>query len=303
MPEQDGLLPVVTSKKESPMIVGIDHVVILVQNLATAIDDYTALGFTVTPGGEHADGATHNALIAFADGSYLELLAFRRHTPDHRWWRPGENGEGLIDWALLPDAIANDIAQAAERGIMYDVPVAGGRVRPDGQEVAWEMAMPRMAGLPFLCGDVTPRVLRVPEGEACEHANGATGIAGVTVAVDDIETSSQHYRALLTMNIHPYGRPYHATPPTRFTIPETGARMAIFPAGHAMVTLAEPSRESRESTEADATFDASSISLSQQLVFRGVGPYALTLYTRSGGDAGVLDPALTHGVRLELIPD
>jgi catechol 2,3-dioxygenase-like lactoylglutathione lyase family enzyme len=284
------------------MIVGIDHVVILVQNLTTAIDDYTALGFTVTPGGEHADGATHNALIAFADGSYLELLAFMRSVPEHPWWRPGEGGEGLIDWALLPDAIADDIAQAAQRGIMFDGPVAGGRMRPDGQEVAWEMAMPQMAGLPFLCGDVTPRALRVPEGEAREHANGATGIAGVTVAVGDIETSSQHYRALLTMGAQPYGRPYHATPPTRFTIPETGARMAIFPAGRAMVTLAEPSRASRESAEADDTFEAGTISLSQQLAFRGDGPYALTLYTRSGGDAGVLDPTLTHGVRLELIP-
>jgi hypothetical protein len=161
-----------------------------------------------------------------------------------------------------------------------------------------------MAGLPFLCGDVTPRALRVPGGESCEHANGTTGIAGVTVAVDDIETSSQHYRALLTMGAQPYGRPYYATPPTRFTIPETGARMAIFPAGRAMVTLAEPSRASRESAEAEDTLDVDTgvISLSQQLVFRGDGPYALTLYTRSGGDAGVLDSTLTHGVRLELVP-
>ncbi|PMP81392.1 MAG: VOC family protein, partial [Roseiflexus castenholzii] len=60
------------------MITCIDHIVILVRDLLAAIDDYTALGFTVTPGGVHADGATHNALVAFVDGGYLELIAFRR---------------------------------------------------------------------------------------------------------------------------------------------------------------------------------------------------------------------------------
>ena len=58
------------------MIQSIDHIVILVRNLEEAIADYTALGFTVTPGGVHADGATHNALVPFDDGSYLELIAF-----------------------------------------------------------------------------------------------------------------------------------------------------------------------------------------------------------------------------------
>ncbi|MEI6179461.1 MAG: VOC family protein, partial [Chloroflexales bacterium] len=51
------------------VISAIDHLVILVGNLAAAVADYEALGFTITPGGEHTDGATHNALISFADGS------------------------------------------------------------------------------------------------------------------------------------------------------------------------------------------------------------------------------------------
>ena len=68
------------------MLKGIDHVVILVKNLDQAVADYTQLGFNVVPGGEHTDGATHNALVAFADGSYLELIAFKREAPEHRWW-------------------------------------------------------------------------------------------------------------------------------------------------------------------------------------------------------------------------
>ena len=41
------------------------------------------------------------------------------------------------------------------------------------------------------------RGLRVPEGEVRRHPNGATGIAGVTVAVADVEASLARYRAFL----------------------------------------------------------------------------------------------------------
>lgn len=53
------------------MIRSIDHIVILVGDLAAAVADYTERGFTVIPGGAHPSGATHNALVAFADGAYL----------------------------------------------------------------------------------------------------------------------------------------------------------------------------------------------------------------------------------------
>lgn len=52
------------------MFTGIDHVVIAVADLEGAIASYAQAGFTVVRGGRHNIG-THNALIAFADGSYL----------------------------------------------------------------------------------------------------------------------------------------------------------------------------------------------------------------------------------------
>src|SRR5262245_23920283 len=143
------------------MIRAIDHIVILVNDLAAASADYAAIGFTVTPGGEHTGGATHNALIAFADDTYLELIAFKRAEPGHRWWRHAALGEGLVDFALLPSATADDIAAARERGVAYAGPADGGRLRPDGQQIAWQLGMPPTPDLPFLCGDVTPRALRV----------------------------------------------------------------------------------------------------------------------------------------------
>ena len=56
-------------------MIQLDHVVISVSNLEEAMEDYRRLGFNVLPGGEHASGTTHNALVVLADGTYLELMA------------------------------------------------------------------------------------------------------------------------------------------------------------------------------------------------------------------------------------
>ena len=78
------------------MLLGVDHLVIGVGDLGAAMRDYAALGFSVVPGGRHAAG-THNALIALADGAYLELVAFHEPYPAHRWWaaleRQGKDAE------------------------------------------------------------------------------------------------------------------------------------------------------------------------------------------------------------------
>lgn len=181
----------------------IDHVVMLVSDLAAATAQYTTRGFTVVPGGAHTDGATHNALIALADGSYIELIAFTRAAPEHRWWRHTQYGEGPIDWALLPNDIARDIATAQQRGVGYSGPIAGGRLRPDGQELRWQTGLAPSADLPFLCADVTPRTLRVPQGKAQQHANGAQGIARIAVTIRDMEASTGHYRSLLDTASNP----------------------------------------------------------------------------------------------------
>jgi len=180
------------------MINAIDHVVILVKDLDAAIADYSDLGFTVVPGGEHADGLSHNALVALADGSYLELIAFKRPPPDEHLFSTGyKTGEGLVTFALLPTEIAKDVEEVRKRGLEMDGPFPGGRVRTDGQRVEWQIARPPTRDLPFLCGDVTPRDLRVPGGEARQHSNGATGVSSIDLAVTDLAASMQRYRALL----------------------------------------------------------------------------------------------------------
>jgi hypothetical protein len=250
--------------KEPPMIRAIDHLVILVEDLAAASADYAALGFTVAPGGEHADGATHNALVVFADGTYLELIAFRRPAPEHRWWRHVAAGAGLIDFALLPDAIEADVAAARERGLRFGEPRPGGRLRPDGQRVAWQIALPETPDLPFLCGDVTPRSLRVPGGAARQHPNGVTGIADVVVAAADPGASAERYRDLLGVS-------------------GAGPSFALGAGRIVLASASEPTARAR-------------------LAARGEGPCALRL--RSGSvSAGPLDPARTHGAPIDLVRD
>lgn len=245
------------------MIRAIDHMVILVDDLAAASADYAALGFTVVPGGQHADGASHNALVVFADDSYLELIAFLRPAPEHRWWRHQAIGTGLIDFALLPSDTAEDVAAARSRGLPLADPLPGGRLRPDGQRVAWQIVAAPSADLPFLCGDVTPRELRVPHGPARQHANGVTGIAAVLVAAADPPASAARYRALLGSD---------APGPT-------------FALGGGAIVLT----------------DARSDAAAERLARRGQGPQALRLRTASVAHAGTLDVGRTRGVPIELV--
>jgi hypothetical protein len=173
----------------------LDHVVLVARDLNTAIADHRRRGFTVTPGGDHADGVTHNALITFVDGSYLELVAFRDldRALTHRWWKFAADGGGLADFALLSDDLAADSTALAD--LVKTPPTDGGRIRPDGVEIKWRTALLK-APLPFMIEDVTARELRVPGGAAAQHANGATGIASVIVGALDLADAEWRYAAL-----------------------------------------------------------------------------------------------------------
>ncbi len=166
-------------------LVRLDHVVIVVRGLDQAIADFQAMGFTTTPGGVHADGLTANALVPFADGTYLELIAFREPIlpQAHRWYPRLAAGEGFADAAIAVDDL-NAVAEGwRQRGLRGTGPVDGGRQRLDGQELRWRtFFFDRDQGLPFAIEDVTARARRVPGGAATMHANGAVGISALHVA-------------------------------------------------------------------------------------------------------------------------
>jgi catechol 2,3-dioxygenase-like lactoylglutathione lyase family enzyme len=244
-----------------------DHVVIAVADLDTAIADYRKLGFTVHPGGVHHGGLSHNALVVFADGAYFELIAYLKPAPEARWWKLLSSvGEGIVDFALCPANTAADAAAARSRGLDFIGPIDGGRLRPDGVRLDWQIVRPRTTDLPFWCGDVTPRNLRVPEGDMRHHENGVTGISRVVVATADLGASKARYQALL--GTEPQSEPDDA---------------ALLSIGDFVIDLRGPGN------------DTARAALSQ----RGEGPLAVMLHGRTSRH---LSPQLTHGARLSIAP-
>ena len=179
------------------MIQGIDHLVVVVQDLAQASSDYEQLGFTVVPGGQHPVGS-HNALIAFRDGSYLEIIAFYRDAVDHRWWDPLRKGERPVDLGFQTDDLRGDTEKLRAAGVAINNPVPWSRKRPDGYELKWLLSLAtgsHRGVAPFLIEDVTPRDERLPR--QFEHPNGIVGIDKVTVAVGELAPIEKWYGALL----------------------------------------------------------------------------------------------------------
>jgi RimJ/RimL family protein N-acetyltransferase len=62
-----------TGQVAGPVIQGLDHIPIAVNNLAAAAERYRALGFSLKPGRPHANGIT-NQHVKFPDGTELELI-------------------------------------------------------------------------------------------------------------------------------------------------------------------------------------------------------------------------------------
>jgi catechol 2,3-dioxygenase-like lactoylglutathione lyase family enzyme len=260
------------------MLIGIDHLVILVRNLEKAVDTYRDLGFQVLQGGQHPYG-THNALVTFQDGSYLELIAFMEPEKphDHRWYRFLDR-PGLVDFAIGTDDLEIELGRVRGAGVSYEGPKPGARKRPDGQQLEWRTAPPpddRAGELPFLIDDISERTLRVPGGDAAEHANGVTGIQSLVVAVRDLDEATEEYEALLARQAF------------RDTHEELGADIARLRCGTHEIILAYPTTPSSP--------------LVEQIRSRGDGPFQVTLVAKDKIITSEWDPAKTEGVRFVVV--
>ncbi len=253
------------------MLRGIDHLVVVVPDLETASRNYAELGFTVVPGGRHPVG-THNALISFTDGSYIELIAFYEPSPDHRWWAPLQRGGGLVDFCMQTDDLRGDTVAFRQAGVTIDDPKPLTRVRPDGYKLSWLLSIPRdphRGVAPFLIQDETPREARIPR--QMTHRNQARGIGVVTVAVDEAATVRRWYSRVLGSA---------GQDVVRDDLAAAGARFTIGP--HVFDFVAPQNAPS---------------ALGNWLKTRGASPYAATLLTATG-KPGPLDESRTLGARL-----
>jgi len=264
----------------------IDHIVIISDDLNLAIDNARNAGFTVIPGGTHAAGDTHNALIGFADGCYIELIAptEQGRSGSHRWFERLRKGGGLVDFCLLSDDLASDVASIRDRGIAYPDPFEMGRNRPDGERIDWRLSTPPgnvgETGWPFMIEDVTPRERRVPTSEIeTLHANGATGVGGVTVLVRDLDEATDAYAAILN------------TRPATITFPGGSVLGRQFQVGHSSHWI--------------RLIEATTSTTRRQLNAIGQGPYRLTLTSDAAPEdltqGRELDPNLFSSAHIELM--
>ncbi len=184
------------------MLTGIDHLVVVVPDLAEAIRHYAGLGFAVVPGGRHP-GGSHNALVSLADGAYVELLAFEHPNPGHRWWaifeRTRREGSCLADFAMGTNDLERDLGVLRATGVPMGEPRPGSRARPDGYMVEWRLSTPpaeHTGVAPFLIQDITPRTERVPAES--NHQNGVIGIDTLTIVADDLAWVRRWYDGVLS---------------------------------------------------------------------------------------------------------
>ena len=258
------------------MVKGIDHIVIAVNDLDTAIAGYTQLGFTVVRGGRHSGLGTHNALIAFADGAYFELIAFIPPLPASRhWWYSAlADGGGLVDFCAQSDDLEGDAAAFRVAGAEIGAPFAMDRKRPDGYTVSWILATTEGASrgiVPFFIRDTTPRDERVPRDRT--HPNGAIGVRSLALAVSDTAALAQIYTNALGES---------AVSIERADLDAYGVRVMLGP--HELQLLAPNSPAGP---------------IADRIRTRGPSPFEVTLNLR-GGKPGQLDPAATHGARIIL---
>jgi len=249
----------------------IDHIIVVVRDLDRAMANYRHAGFTVGYGGEYVGGATHNALISFADGTYFELIAFKNPdlAQEHRWWERLQTGEGLVDYAVLSDDLDAEAKRVEAARLPIRGPADGGRHRPDGQWVGWRsFFLGQGAGrsaLPFVIQDTTPRELRVPGGEAARHRLPITRVAGLSLVVSNIQEAVSELTAALGTSAKPID-------------PHDESAAAVFTIGDQWIHLVHPA-----SLDTDA---------GRRLAAFGEGPYEVVL---SGGAAGPGDGDLLSG--------
>ncbi len=252
------------------MLTRIDHVMIGVPDLQQGIEDYTRLGFHVSPGGAHTGLGTHNA-IAFFQEDYLELLSVSDRGALAASAAAGGPGAGLLEFLargggfryviVQSDDLGADVAAMRQRGVEISDAVEGGRRTPAGQELRWKVAhLGPSDPLPVLfIQHLTPlqeRRRQVPG--AGDHPNRVQRAERAYIAVPDVAKAAEAYGRVLGMPVPKV---------QRGTVIQ--ADMAVFDLGPTGLAVAQP-------VEAGPTAEA--------LARRGPGPFQV-LYRTGSMDA------------------
>ena len=121
----------------------LDHIVLAVADLGTACDAFAeATGCTPALGGPHPGLGTHNALVGFRQGSYLEIIAPDPAQP-HKSTMSQALGKltepALLHWALASTELERQRQLAEQLSYTPTAILDTARVQPDGQRLEWQL--------------------------------------------------------------------------------------------------------------------------------------------------------------------
>lgn len=165
-----------------PLVTGLDHVIILVNDLEAAATRYRAMGFALKPGRPH-DNGIRNQHVKCEDGTELELLTAPDATDQlttqyRRYLAQGDGPAHVVLYAPDADALANRIVGGefgAQRSGLITFPI-GHRLRP------------------IFFGGRNKSPTDRPEHFA--HGNSAYSLTRAWLAIDDIAAELKLFQAV-----------------------------------------------------------------------------------------------------------
>jgi hypothetical protein len=135
--------------------IDLDHIIVGFPNLEDGMARLFQLsGYRAAPGGAHLGRGTRNAILNLGNTSYLELLGPDPAQPALLWHKEIATltEPTIVGWAIRHNELDQLATLLKERGVACSDPIAGSRVRPDGQTLRWRMLLladDRQGNLPF----------------------------------------------------------------------------------------------------------------------------------------------------------
>ena len=133
----------VAARQTAPLVTGLDHVIVVVNDLEAAAKRHRAMGFALKPGRPH-DNGIRNQHVKFEDGTELELLTAPEERDQltaqyRRYLAQGDGPAHVVLYATDADALAKRIvggAFGARRGLIT-FPIGHRRLWLEFRERPW----------------------------------------------------------------------------------------------------------------------------------------------------------------------
>jgi predicted enzyme related to lactoylglutathione lyase len=225
------------------MITRLDHVMIAVRDLDSAIDHYQRLGFAVTAGRTHETLGIHNAIIQLGP-TYIELISTFNPVLTMSVI-PGieivlnildQRDGAMVGFALTSTNMQEDIEHLAGTDLVVTPPYMLNSELESGEPLNIQVFMPEgfpwRRPWPFLYQWETPDAQSQATNIQHTHSNGSTEIVRVSVGVNDFAGTIDLYQHKLGLKLQ-----------QQDTLARLEAHRATFRVGNSSIDLITPHKK------------------------------------------------------------